>query len=152
MDAVLPPTAQLTTVTIQANSFVYKMVMPTAFQAGDQQLVFSTFSPGFAVVFFCFQVRNIVGALVKVGLGEMSADEMRILLAKRDRTLAPSLAPPHGLYLVDVHYPSSCHSFPSSRSNSCSSSECLVRDAFSAHSQRCNRCQGNSGVWNADRL
>lgn len=54
---------------------------------------------------FCHQmVRSIVGTLVEVGRGRRRAGEMLALLAARDRSAAPSIAPPHGLCLVEVKY------------------------------------------------
>ena len=51
-------------------------------------------------------VRNMVGAIVEVGLGkEESPDYIGRLLAHKDRTLAPAPAPASGLYLIEVLYP-----------------------------------------------
>lgn len=55
---------------------------------------------------FCHQmVRALVGTLVAVGLGKMTAGEVRGVLAARDRSAAADLAPPHGLTLWTVRYP-----------------------------------------------
>jgi tRNA pseudouridine38-40 synthase len=64
----------LITITITGNAFLYRMV------------------------------RNMVGTLVAVGQGKMSPDDIPKLLEARDRLLLPPLAPPHGLFLVDVTY------------------------------------------------
>ncbi len=54
---------------------------------------------------FCHQmVRSIVGALVAVGRGRLDAEGLVALLAARDRSGAPNLAPPHGLFLDAVGY------------------------------------------------
>ena len=54
---------------------------------------------------FLYQmVRNIVGALIKVGQGDLTADNIRHLTAERDRTQCPPPAPPQGLCLVEVKY------------------------------------------------
>jgi tRNA pseudouridine38-40 synthase len=54
---------------------------------------------------FCHQmVRSIVGALVKVGRGRMSPEQVGVLLAAHDRAGAPNLAPPRGLTLWEVGY------------------------------------------------
>lgn len=58
-----------------------------------------------ANAFLHHMVRNIVGALILVGRGRMSAAELQQLLLLRDRTKAPETAPPNGLYLVGVSYP-----------------------------------------------
>ena len=49
-------------------------------------------------------VRTIAGTLVEVGLGKRPADDVRSLIASRDRTAAGPTAPPQGLYLVRVDY------------------------------------------------
>ena len=47
-------------------------------------------------------VRNIVGALVKVGVGDWKPEKVKEVLESRDRSKAPATAPPQGLYLYDV--------------------------------------------------
>jgi len=54
------------------------------------------------------QVRNMVGCLVHVGLGKMDPHEVPTLLAARDRSKAPTMAPAHGLFLVDVQHGNFC--------------------------------------------
>jgi tRNA U38,U39,U40 pseudouridine synthase TruA len=54
--------------------------------------------------FLYHQVRNIVGLLHEVGRGRISANQTIALLNARDRSLAPLMAPAHGLYLVNVAY------------------------------------------------
>lgn len=56
--------------------------------------------------FLRHMVRNIVGTLIEVGKGRFSTDDFVAILAARDRTRAGKTAPPHGLYLVRVVYPS----------------------------------------------
>ena len=65
--------------------------------------------------FICFEivadgflynmVRAIVGTLVKVGRGQWTADDVRRIIAGRDRSLAGETAPARGLSLVQVDYP-----------------------------------------------
>ena len=56
---------------------------------------------------FCHQmVRSIVGTLVDVGLGKIHAGEIRSILAAKDRGAAGAVAPPQGLCLWEVGYPS----------------------------------------------
>jgi tRNA pseudouridine38-40 synthase len=50
------------------------------------------------------QVRSMVGALVAVGDGRWSADDLAAALQARDRAACAPLAPPEGLYLVRVDY------------------------------------------------
>jgi tRNA pseudouridine38-40 synthase len=58
-----------------------------------------------ANAFLHHMVRNIAGLLISVGQGESPPDRVVAVLQSRDRKLNASTAPPHGLYLVDVHYP-----------------------------------------------
>lgn len=55
--------------------------------------------------FLRHMVRNIVGTLVEVGSGRRAPQDMKRILAARDRRLAGVTAPPQGLYLVKVQYP-----------------------------------------------
>jgi tRNA pseudouridine38-40 synthase len=57
--------------------------------------------------FLTHQVRNTVGALIKVGLGRMSLDEFLSIMERRQPGLAGPRAPSSGLYLVRVNYPRS---------------------------------------------
>jgi tRNA pseudouridine38-40 synthase len=50
------------------------------------------------------QVRSMVGALVAVGEGRWTADDLSAALAARDRSACAPVAPPEGLYLVRVDY------------------------------------------------
>jgi tRNA pseudouridine38-40 synthase len=50
------------------------------------------------------QVRSMVGSLVYVGEGKWSADDLSRALAARDRTACGLVAPPDGLYLMQVDY------------------------------------------------
>ena len=50
--------------------------------------------------------RGIVGTLVQVGQGKIGADDIKRILAKRDRRVAGMTAPAHGLVLWKVFYKS----------------------------------------------
>jgi tRNA pseudouridine38-40 synthase len=50
------------------------------------------------------QVRSMVGSLVYVGEGKWSADDLARALDARDRTACGQVAPPDGLYLMQVDY------------------------------------------------
>jgi tRNA pseudouridine38-40 synthase len=50
------------------------------------------------------QVRSMVGSLVWVGEGRWSADDLADALAARNRAACGPVAPPQGLYLVQVEY------------------------------------------------
>jgi len=54
--------------------------------------------------FLPHQVRNTVGALIRVGLGKMTADEFRSILEARTPGLAGPTAPAHALCLMRVNY------------------------------------------------
>ncbi|MCP4396991.1 MAG: tRNA pseudouridine(38-40) synthase TruA [bacterium] len=49
-------------------------------------------------------VRNIAGTLAEVGIGKRNPDEMLDTLQSKDRKQSGVTAPPHGLFLVKVHY------------------------------------------------
>ena len=49
-------------------------------------------------------VRIIVGTLVEVGAGRMSAEQVAEILAGGDRRAAARTAPPQGLTLMEVSF------------------------------------------------
>jgi tRNA pseudouridine38-40 synthase len=51
-------------------------------------------------------VRNIAGTLIEVGRGHWKAERTAAIVASRDRTQAGPTAPPQGLCLMRVRYPS----------------------------------------------
>ncbi len=58
-----------------------------------------------ANAFLYHMVRNMVGALMEVGRGAQEPLWIKSVLAHKDRSKAPAMAGPQGLYLVDVVYP-----------------------------------------------
>ena len=58
-----------------------------------------------ANAFLHHMVRNIVGALVQVGLHRQGVDYVATLINARDRTQGAPTFAPEGLYLTDVVYP-----------------------------------------------
>ena len=50
-------------------------------------------------------VRAIVGTLLDVGKGKITASMIRTVIEKQDRGVAGASAPAHGLYLTDIEYP-----------------------------------------------
>ncbi len=58
-----------------------------------------------ALSFLHRQVRSIVGSLEHVGSGKWSKDELREALEAKDRARCGMVAPPDGLYLMQVDYP-----------------------------------------------
>jgi tRNA pseudouridine38-40 synthase len=55
--------------------------------------------------FLHHQVRNMAGTLKLVGLGRWHPDDVARALAARDRRAGGPTAPPQGLYLVEIRYP-----------------------------------------------
>ncbi len=55
--------------------------------------------------FLHHMVRNMVGALVEVGRGWITIDDMIATIAACNRDDTGTMAPPQGLYLADVGYP-----------------------------------------------
>ncbi|MBV6303294.1 tRNA pseudouridine(38-40) synthase TruA [Candidimonas humi] len=66
-----------------------------------------------ANAFLHHMVRNLIGALVYIGLGRQPADWMLDLLAQKDRRLAAPTFAPDGLYFAQVEYPAR-HGLPAS--------------------------------------
>jgi tRNA pseudouridine38-40 synthase len=58
-----------------------------------------------ANAFLLHMVRNIVGALLSLGSGEISLEDFDKIFRGLDRTKAPAAALPNGLYLSKVEYP-----------------------------------------------
>ncbi|HRS88716.1 MAG TPA: tRNA pseudouridine(38-40) synthase TruA [Smithellaceae bacterium] len=54
--------------------------------------------------FLKYMVRNIIGTLVEVGRGKRLPEEMKKIIASRDRKIAGATAPAHGLFLQEVKY------------------------------------------------
>jgi tRNA pseudouridine38-40 synthase len=65
--------------------------------------------------FLRYMVRKIVGTLILVGRGRLSAAEIPYLLEKRDRACSGPTAPAHGLCLQSVEYPDPTASLTSKR-------------------------------------
>jgi len=78
---------------------IRKVFRTTLEQRGDL-LVFAIE----ATAFLRHMVRNLVGTLVEVGLGERAPESFQELLELRDRTRAGETAPACGLYLTEVRY------------------------------------------------
>ena len=57
-----------------------------------------------ANAFLHHQVRNMVGALIYVGKGALSVQDLQRLLQQKNRLLSPPTFSPAGLYLTHVHY------------------------------------------------
>ena len=86
----------------QANSPVKTLERLDVVRAGDEIHVFAS-----ARSFLHNQVRSMVGSLVSTGLtgpGAWSADDLSNAFAARNRAACGPVAPPDGLYLMQVDY------------------------------------------------
>lgn len=54
--------------------------------------------------FLRYQVRNMVGLLIRVGENKISTEDVERILESKDRTTTGKTAPPEGLYLTNVSY------------------------------------------------
>lgn len=61
--------------------------------------------------FLYHMIRNIIGALVYVGKGDISIIEFATLITQKDRTKAPPTFMADGLYLTNISYPIELLSF-----------------------------------------
>ncbi|MCT6631895.1 hypothetical protein N4E61_14475, partial [Staphylococcus aureus] len=52
-------------------------------------------------------VRNLVGTLLDISYGKIPLKSLPEIFAAKDRRKAGRTAPPHGLFLIKVNYPSS---------------------------------------------
>jgi tRNA pseudouridine38-40 synthase len=59
-----------------------------------------------ANAFLHHMVRNVAGLLLSIGRGESPPERVAHVLASRDRRTGAATAPPDGLYLTGVRYPS----------------------------------------------
>ncbi len=57
-------------------------------------------------------VRIIAGTCVEIGRGALAREAMAEILAARDRCAAGRTAPAHGLFLLQILYPSDIHPLP----------------------------------------
>ncbi len=85
----------------QANSPVKTLDALEVGRAGDEIHI-----TAHARSFLHHQVRNMAGTLKLVGLGRWHPDDVARALAARDRRAGGPTAPPEGLYLVEIRYPS----------------------------------------------
>ena len=50
-------------------------------------------------------VRAIVGTMLEVGIGKISTDDVKDIIAQKDRCLAGTSAPANALFLSKIEYP-----------------------------------------------
>ena len=85
----------------QANSPLRTLDHITVTRVGDEICVEVS-----ALSFLHRQVRSMVGSLEHVGAGKWTARDLADALAAKDRARCGMVAPPDGLYLTRVDYPS----------------------------------------------
>ena len=54
--------------------------------------------------FLRYQIRNMVGLLIKVGENKIEPEMIKTILDSKDRTKSGKTAPPEGLYLTKIEY------------------------------------------------
>lgn len=69
-------------------------------EENDKKIIFTFTGDGF----LRYQVRNMVGILIRVGENKLEPEKVEEILNSKDRTKSGKTAPPEGLYLVDVKY------------------------------------------------
>lgn len=75
-------------------------ITKTDIKEEDNKIIFTFTGDGF----LRYQVRNMVGILIKVGEKKLSPETVDKILQSKDRTKSGKTAPAEGLYLVDVKY------------------------------------------------
>jgi len=78
-----------------------KRVSKASFEREGEVVIFNMVANSFLP----HQVRNTVGALIRVGLGKMSLDEFNSIIEAKKRGTAGPTAPSCGLCLTRVNYP-----------------------------------------------
>lgn len=66
----------------------------------NDKIIFKFIGDGF----FKYQIRNMVGTLIQIGNKKRKIEDMKTILASKDRTKAGFTAHPEGLYLIGVNY------------------------------------------------
>lgn len=90
----------------QSNSPWRKIIKLNVYRQNDWVIIDIT-----ANSFLHHMVRNIVGSLIEIGVSKRKKYWMKELLKKKNRSYAGATAPPRGLYLLFVEYPS-CFNIP----------------------------------------
>jgi len=79
-----------------------RTITHSAFDTRDNLLIYTVTANGF----LHHMVRNLVGTFVQAGAHRLDPSSIPTLLAARNRALAGPTAPPTGLFLLSVTYPS----------------------------------------------
>jgi tRNA pseudouridine38-40 synthase len=95
-DNVQTTTARTTT----AHTTNVRTIFSSSWRREGDELIYSVRGSGF----LHHMVRNLVGTFLLVGKGTVSLEDLRRVLAVRERAAAGPTAPASGLYLVEVEY------------------------------------------------
>ena len=77
-----------------------RTIRKVSIQEKNKKIIFTFVGDGF----LRYQVRNMVGILIKVGENKLSPEDVEKILESKDRTKSGKTAPAEGLYLTDVKY------------------------------------------------
>ena len=77
-----------------------RTITHTSIRKENENIIFKFTGDGF----LRYQVRNMVGLLIKVGENKLSKDQVKEILESKDRTKSGKTAPAEGLYLIDVKF------------------------------------------------
>lgn len=77
-----------------------RTIIKTKVETKDNKIILTFEGDGF----LRYQIRNMVGLLIKIGENKLSPESVEKIIESKDRTKAGKTAPPEGLYLVDVIY------------------------------------------------
>jgi tRNA pseudouridine38-40 synthase len=102
--STMKPATELSPLVVRTiRSFDFEIEKPTI-SAGYHEPIYANFQIR-AKAFMQHQVRKIMGAVMAVGTGDITVDELRRRMEAKDTSLAPKMAPPTGLYFLHVKYP-----------------------------------------------
>lgn len=76
-------------------------IMHASWQKKDSKLIFNITSDRF----LRNMVRSIVGTMLEVGLGKLLPSKIINIIAAKDRCVAGTSVPAHGLFLIEINYP-----------------------------------------------
>jgi tRNA pseudouridine38-40 synthase len=85
---------------VTASEMNVRTILSSVWTREGEELIYTVRGSGF----LHHMVRNLVGTFLLVGKGTLAREDVRRILASRDRSTAGSTAPAQGLYLVEVEY------------------------------------------------
>jgi tRNA pseudouridine38-40 synthase len=77
-----------------------RTIFSSQWQREQKELIYTVRGNGF----LHHMVRNLVGTFLMIGKGSLTAEDLRRILALRDRSAAAATAPASGLFLMSVEY------------------------------------------------